>query len=180
MISKTPLLDDLRVLLDTVTEADLEYVKKNTLPLAKGEKLLGISLGATLEDMLEPARAYVLMGNLAMQRQGIVEGTMEFPAGTDLIALVHMLEMREELCAHLLALGISKIAFDRRIAVPDNSNFGITLHKDVFHAIAIPLEDDEPLMGEHKGSETAEAGEEGVNTAHEGLMTDAPPRERFN
>jgi hypothetical protein len=180
MISKTPLLDDLKVLMDTITDGDIEYVKHYSPPLEKDEKLLGISLGATLEDMLEPARAYVLMGNLSAQRQKIIDGTMEFPAGTDLVALTHMLEMREDMCAHLLALGISKMAFDRRIPVPDNSNFGITLHEGAFHAIAIPARDDEPLMGEQKGLEDDAGEEELAETPGASLIADAPPRGRFN
>jgi hypothetical protein len=180
MSSKTPLLDDLKILLETITEADIEYIKKNSLPLAEGEKLLGISLGSTLDDMLEPARAYVLMGNLATQRQNIMDGTMELPAGTDLVALTHMLEMRENMCAHLLALGISKIAFDRRIAVPDNSHFGITQHDGVFHAIAIPAEDGESLMGERKSGGDEEGNEEPEEASQNSPLADAPPRARYN
>ncbi|HVV14800.1 MAG TPA: hypothetical protein VHD55_00055 [Candidatus Paceibacterota bacterium] len=128
--------------MNSISQADVERAKEAALP-TENSRLLGISLGSSLDDITEAGRAFVAISQLTQQLQEVVEQEARLQDEKDKEGWIKTQEIKIGLCGSFYILCLYVAASKNGMRISEGSELGAVFQNGFFQAtILSPLKDE--------------------------------------
>lgn len=145
-----------------VTEDDVDLLA-NQAGLDEGEEVTELRLGSTLEDLTEPARAYVLFASYARYIQEVISGERSIPPEFTREEWGHIIDARAGIARWFYDLTVRHLAQAKGVTIPPKKMVCIAYIEGEFRLTLTPF-DEKTLLSDLQSEEE----EEGIENSRFG------------